>query len=302
MIRSIVLESRSDVGRIGCREPPGLQSQMKQPADFWDALAPFHSAIEDNYFDLPSLHRILPELREPVLVVGAGQGLIVAELLKLGLRCDGVDYSTEMIRYARLRRGLSLIQADAKAMPLKTDAYQTIIYATGVIDFIGDEAEINRILDEAARVVSPKGSIFVAFYRASAAVESLLAGLGLLHNHILLQREALAINRLNSFQTLGWMAKRPGVGYLRAALLMVRMALFSTLREKLTAMKMKEIFRQLNDASALIESAPEKLPYRNEAEIRNLFNRLGIPLAQLTARSSCIIARISASCLTVAPL
>ena len=39
------------------------------PADFWDALAPFHSGIENNYFDLPSLRRILPELRGPVLDV-----------------------------------------------------------------------------------------------------------------------------------------------------------------------------------------------------------------------------------------
>jgi ubiquinone/menaquinone biosynthesis C-methylase UbiE len=265
---------------------------MKQPSGFWDALAPFHSAIENNYFDRPSLHRILPELREPVLVVGAGQGLIVGELLKMGIQCDGVDYSAEMIRYARRRRGLSLIQADAKVMPLKTGAYQTIIYATGVVDFIGDEAEIKRILDEAARIVSSTGCIFVAFYRVSAAVETLLIELGLLHNHILLQRENLEINQLNLFQTVGRVAKKAGVGYVRAALLLCRMALSSTLREKLTAVRMKKIFRQMSDASSLIESAPEKLPYRNEAEIRKLFQRLGIPLKQLTTLSSCIIARI----------
>ena len=106
---------------------------MKPTSDFWDALAPYHSEIENNYFDLPSLRRIIHEVGEPVLVVGAGQGLIVAELKHRGLQCDGVDFSAEMIRYARLRRGLDLIQADAKAMPLKSGSYQTIIYATGVI-------------------------------------------------------------------------------------------------------------------------------------------------------------------------
>ena len=269
-----------------------LQLHMTQPSNFWDELAPYHAAIENNYFDLPSLRRILPGLGESVLVVGAGQGLIVAELLKMGFQCEGVDFSAEMIRYARLRRGLSLIQADAKAMPLKAGAYQTIIYATGVVDFIADEAEIKRIMDEAARIVSPMGSIFVAFYRASAAVESLLTKLGLLHNHILLQREALELNRLGSFQMLGWVANKAGVGYFGAAVLLMRMTLFSTLREKLTALKMKMIFRQMNDANSLIESAPEKMPYRNEAEIRNVFDRLGIPLKQLTTLSNCIIARI----------
>ena len=265
---------------------------MKQPPDFWNALAPFHSAIENNYFDLPSLHRILHELHEPVLVVGAGQGLIVAELVKRGFQCDGVDFSSEMIRFARLRRGLSLIQADAKAMPLKNGAYQTIIYATGVVDFIGDETEIKRIMDEATRIVSPAGNIFVAFYRSSPAVEHLLTRLGLLHNHVLLQREALEINRLGSLQTLGWAARKAGVSYLHAALLLIRMIFFSTLREKMTALKMKKIFRKMNDASSLIAAAPEKVPYRNETEIKNLFKRLEIPIKQLTPLTTCIIARI----------
>ena len=270
---------------------PGEATAMKHPSDFWNALAPFHSALENNYFDLPSLRRILPELHEPVLVVGAGQGLIVAELLKTGFQCDGVDFSAEMIRYARLRRGLSLIQADAGAMPLKNGAYQTIIYATGVVDFMGEEAEIERIMDEAARIVSPTGNIFVAFYRASAAVEDFLTDLGLLHSHVLLQREALEINRLESWQLPGWVAKRAGVSYLRAALLLIRMSLLSTFREKMTALKMKKIFRKMNDVSSLIESAPEKVPYRNEAEIRNLFDRVGVPVKQLTSLRSCIIAR-----------
>lgn len=268
---------------------------MKEPSDFWNALAPFHAAIENNYFDLPSLRHILPELRDPVLVVGAGQGLIVEELLKRGFQCEGVDYSAEMIRQARQRRGLSLIQADAKAMPLKAGAYQTLIYATGVVDFISDEAEIKRIMAEAARIVSPTGDIFVAFYQASAAVEELLTALGLLHNHVLSQRESLEMNRLNSRQMLDWVAERAGVSHLRAAVLLLRMMLFSTLREKRTAIEMKRIFRKMNDVSLFIESAPEKLPYRNEVEIRNLFGRLGLPIEQLWTLRSCILARIRAS-------
>src|SRR4051812_36805882 len=156
-------------------------------ADFWNALAPHHSAIENNYFDLPSLRRILSELQEPILVVGAGQGLIVADLQNRGLQCDGVDFSPEMIRYAKIRRGLSLIQADAKSLPLKSGSYQTIIYATGVVDFTSDEAHIKRILDEAKRIAKPAGKIFVAFCRLSPALEHFSVRLGLLQNHVMLQ-------------------------------------------------------------------------------------------------------------------
>src|SRR3974377_2204795 len=94
---------------------------------FWDALAPHHSIIENSYLDVPSIRRIMNELHEPVLVVGAGQGLIVAELRKRGSQCDGVDWSLEMIRYAKLRRGIVLIYADAKAMPVAERTYGSVV-------------------------------------------------------------------------------------------------------------------------------------------------------------------------------
>jgi ubiquinone/menaquinone biosynthesis C-methylase UbiE len=263
-------------------------------ADFWDALAPHHSAIENNYFDLPSLRQILPEMREPILVVGAGQGLIVADLQNRGLRCDGIDFSPEMIRYARLRRGLSLIQADAKAMPLKSGSYQTLIYATGVVDFTSDEADIKRILDEAKRIASPSGKIFVAFYRLSPALENFVVRLGLLQNHVLLQRETLQIHRLKSLQLLRWVAKRSGASSLYAALLLIRMSAFSTFKEKMIAINMKKIFKQMDDAiaSSLIAGSAEKQPYRNEGEIGNLFRRLGISVKGIRTLNSCIIVQI----------
>ena len=114
------------------------------PSNFWDALAPHHAAIEDSYLDLASIRRLLREIRTPVLVVGAGQGLIVAELRKRGFQCDGVDLSTEMVRHAELRRGITLIHADAKAMPIAERTYETVIYATGVVERLGKD--IRRIL------------------------------------------------------------------------------------------------------------------------------------------------------------
>src|SRR3954470_17586523 len=92
---------------------------MTCPSEFWDALAPYHAALENSYLDLPSLRRIQHDIRSAVLVVGAGQGLIVGALKKQGLQCDGVDLSAEMIRFAQLRRGIALVQADARALPFR---------------------------------------------------------------------------------------------------------------------------------------------------------------------------------------
>ena len=265
---------------------------MTRASGYWDALAPHHSSLENNYFDLPSLRRIVHDIHQPVLVVGAGHGLIVAELRKHGLRADGVDLSSEMIRYAKTRRGLSLVQADARALPFGEGTYETIIYATGVVDFIGDEGQINVIMNEARRIVRPSGNVFVAFYRFSAAWEDFLARLGLLRNHVLSLRESLAVHRLNPVQTIAWVARKADIGYLRAVLLSLRAWALSTTQEKTLAFNMQRIFRTMDHATAVINAAPERQPYRNEPEIRNLFKRLAIPLKKLEASGSCYVVRI----------
>jgi SAM-dependent methyltransferase len=261
-------------------------------SNFWDALAPYHSKIENSYLDLPSFRRIVHDIYPPVLVVGAGQGLIVAELQKKGVQCDGVDLSSEMIRYARIRRGLDLVQADASAMPFGKGSYRTIIYATGVVDFMSDEEEIRLILNEARRIADHSGKIFVAFYRFSAATEDFMIRLGLLRNNVLRFKEILEIYRLNPVQSIAWAAKRAKVGYARAAILSVRSWAFSSWQEKRNVFHMLRIFASANRADTLIQAAPEKQSYRNEAETRNLFTRLAIPIKQLGAFGNCYIVQI----------
>jgi SAM-dependent methyltransferase len=259
-------------------------------SEFWDALAPHHAAIENNYFNLPSVRRIVHDVRSPVLVVGAGQGLIVEELRKRGFQCDGVDLSPEMIRYAKVRRGLTLVKADARAMPFGEETYATLIYPTGVVDFIGDEEEIKVILNEGRRIVQRSGNIFVAFYRISAASENFLSRVGLLGNHVLSQREMVEIYRLSPVQALGWVAKKAGVGHFQAAALAFRSWVLSTWQEKRVRFKVQRMFAKREVADSLIKGVPEKLPYRSEEEIRNLFMRLEIPIKQLGVLGSCFVA------------
>jgi hypothetical protein len=227
-----------------------------------------------------------------VLVVGAGLGLIVEELQKKGFQCDGVDLSSEMIRYAKIRRGLTLVKADARAMPFGEKTYATIIYPTGVVDFVSDEEAIRAILNEGRRIVQRSGNIFVAFYRISAATVDFLSRVGLLRNDVLSQREMMEVYRLRPVQGLGWVAKKAGVGYFGAAALAFRSWAFSTWQEKRVGFKMQKIFAKKEVADFLTKSAPEKLPYRNEDEIRNPFQRLEIPFKQLEVLDSCYIARL----------
>lgn len=264
---------------------------MHEQSKFWDILAAHHAAIEDNYLDLKSLRRIMREVRPPVLVVGAGQGLLVAELRSKGLPCDGVDFSTEMIRHARSRRGINLIQADASALPLGDASYDTVIYATGVVDFNGDESGIRSILSEGRRIAKPGGRIFVAFYRLSPALEDFLKKVGLLTENVLLHRKSLETHLLTPTQMVRWVKKAARTNFLGAAALMLRLAMLGTFREKTTTMKMQRIFRRMENPEAFIQAAPEYQPYRNEAEIRRLFDRLAIPIAELRTFATCWIVR-----------
>jgi ubiquinone/menaquinone biosynthesis C-methylase UbiE len=266
---------------------------MKNSSEFWNALAPYHAALENSYFDLAASRRIVNAIeQQPVLVVGAGQGLIVGELRKRGFQCDGIDLSSEMVRYAKLRRGLTLVEADARDMPFENESYRTVIYATGVLDFMGDEQEIRAILSEGRRVASPSGKIFVAFYRLSRGQEDFLTRVGLLSNNVLSHRQCLEMYLLNPVEMVSWVAKQARVGYFRATAMLLALSVFTTIHEKGITFRMQRIFRNPNTAQALIEAAQEKQPYRNEAEITHLFARLAIPIKQVQGTRSCWLVEI----------
>lgn len=264
---------------------------MGQP-NFWDALAPHHDLIEDNYFDVRSVRLLLDRIEDPVLVVGAGQGLIVAELLGRGLQCDGIDSSPEMIRYARARRGISLIEANAKALPFAPGTYKTIMYATGVVDFIADEAEIRAILTEGQRILNGAGQMFVAFYRLSDAQVQFVERVGLLANHVVAQRESFELYRQSPREMVAWVAQRAGVSRIRAMAMLIGITVRSRPREIRTTLRLQRVFRDPGAARALLNAAAPQHPYRDETEIRNLFQRLAIPIKQLRLTPSCFIVEL----------
>jgi NAD(P)-dependent dehydrogenase (short-subunit alcohol dehydrogenase family) len=265
---------------------------MSYSCEFWNVLAQFHAEIEDSNFDLASVRRLLPQIESPVLVVGAGHGLIVEELRRHGHECDGVDLSSEMIRQTKLRRGISLVQADAKAMPFPAASYATLIYATGVVDFTADEDAIRAMLAEGRRVVRESGKVFVAFYKAGAAQENFITKVGLLRGNQLAFRESLEVYLMNPVQMVGWVARRAGLRWFRAAMALLRVAARSTKQERRNAFKMQRVFRKLSDPRSLINAAPETVSYRNEGEIKNLFQRLNIPIKQFRAFASCWVVSI----------
>ena len=90
---------------------------MSDTMTFFNSWAPYWSYLEDNYLDIESINKLATIVKSPVLIVGAGQGIIVEQLIKMGFKADGIDLSPQMIEFAKQRRGLDFIQADARNIP-----------------------------------------------------------------------------------------------------------------------------------------------------------------------------------------
>jgi len=244
----------------------------------WKAWAPYWRDIENTYLDGPTIRRLESEMRSPVLLVGAGQGLLVERLRKDGFCADGIDSEPEMIVYARKRRRLELIEADARAMPFADESYATAIVATGVVDFLDDNKTIRSILAETVRVTRQSGDVFIAFHKMRGRVEKVLDQLGMFVE----DGRYYCMRRILRAE---FESPRLFVRLTKAD----RGILFALL----ALLKMQFLSRKLKDA--FTAAAPEVAPYRREDEVRRLFDILGVTLHQVYTFETCTIVRLKVS-------
>jgi len=85
---------------------------------------------------------------------GAGTGALLAELKKLGLGGDGVEYSASARDYCLTNRAIAL-KADLSDVP--ADFYQVI----SMIEVIEHLTDLNGTLKEIFRVLAPGGRLFI---------------------------------------------------------------------------------------------------------------------------------------------
>jgi hypothetical protein len=265
---------------------------MTVSSTYWDIWAPYLPYLEDNLLDLETITELSASVTDPVLVVGAGQGLLVQGLTQKGFRVDGVERSPVMIEYARSRRGLKLIEADARNMPFDDNTYATSIIATGVVDFMDDEQLVKEIVDETKRVTTDTGKVFVAFFGVHPATEKFLRTIGLIANGRLYQRRVLQLSRLRPIAALAAIRKEADLSFLRAIQAVLTMQIGLPSKEKRIAKMWAKIFKEADNPDLLIRAAAESLPFRTELDIRDLFRRLDIQVRNLQVFGSCTVAQL----------
>lgn len=270
---------------------------MAESSKFWEIWAPYLSYLENNYLDLEGIRKLMPIIKSPTLVVGAGQGLLVEEILRHGHSVTGIDYEPLMIEYAKKRRGLDLILADATDIPDDDNKYETTIIATGVVDFMEDENIIKSIIHEAQRVTNNSGVVLIAFYRFHPKTEKLLKFLGLITSDGFWKyRLSCDMFRLGLTDMLKAIKEETGAGYLKSFLTLLRIQLTTPKKERLKGDNWKLLWKQacrdLDDPEQLINSSPELLPFRDEESIRALFSKLNGSISNITNFDSCTVVQL----------
>ncbi|MCP4608540.1 MAG: class I SAM-dependent methyltransferase [Planctomycetes bacterium] len=265
---------------------------MSEMQNYWELWSPIWSYIEDYCLDLTSIQKLIPVIKEPALVVGAGQGLLVEELQKSGIKVDGIDAEPQMVAFAKKRRNLEIILANGNKMPFADNAYQTSIIATGVVDFIDDEEQIQSIINETLRITDDAGKVFIAFYKIGSSEQlSRLIGLitddGRLHFKRLYQ-----FMRLKPFAFLKVVKKEANIGYFCAFRKLMKLQLLNSKKEKETMKQYSKLWKEVSNPEQLVDCVPESVPYRSEEMIRDLFKKLGIPIREVLPFDSCTIVQV----------
>jgi ubiquinone/menaquinone biosynthesis C-methylase UbiE len=265
---------------------------MADVAQFWNVWAPYLSYIENNALDVTAIKKLDRVISDPVLIAGAGQGLLVEQLQKSGHKVVGIDLSPQMVKYALMRRGLTLIEADARRLPFADRTYSTTIIATGVVDMLHDEGQIGLIVNEARRATQDAGKVLVAFYGVHPAAERFARLIGVItDNGVLQQKKMYELTRLSPGETLKTLRKDYQIGVLRALKEALILQISLPRREKRAVQKLAELLKSADDPQALINAAVD-MPYRSEDGIRALFTRLQLPLLRLFALGTCSVVQI----------
>ena len=272
---------------------------MSEMSNWWSTWAPIWEHIEEQYLSTAIVDNFIEEISSPVLIIGAGQGLIVKHLKDKGFLADGIDLEKEMIKIAKKRHSIDIIHADAKKLPFKDKSYKTVIIASGVIDYISDKQLIKKIINEALRVVGIHGNLFIAFYQLNNKLSKIYRKIGIIDsNNLFHNKRMFVIDKLTKQDPLlcvdpimSWTNKK----FLQVLFYWTKLGIRLPKELKEERRKMEclfEIARNNNlDTQKLQDSIPESVPYREMGDVKNLINDLGFIFNDIIKYNDCLLVK-----------
>lgn len=270
---------------------------MPDPQAWWSAWAPYWHHLEDQHLDSHVGREMIGLLSDPVLVIGAGQGIVVHTLAEAGLEVQGVDADAEMVRLARERRGLTVLQADARDLPLDDGSFGSVVLASGVVDYADATWRIRKMLDEAVRVLAPEGRLYVTFYSLPPALEQAYTRMGVLRDSRYHLDRLFRINRMvkDSPRHCIWpIMEWTGNGFLRTVINWGSLGLNRPEQLRDGNDRVDRALAQAEadgaDIDAMLSCVPGDIPYRHDEDIRRLLEDAGLTMERMLAFEECRIA------------
>jgi len=281
---------------------------MTSQAKWWSTWAPYWDVLEQRHFSPLVADALSPHIRGPCLVVGSGQGLVVEHLRGRGVATEGVDLERGMLTRGKARRGVAGILADARSLPFADSRFRTVIVASGVVDYLDDEAAIAAILSECRRVLAPGGALLVAFYKLPDEIRRIGERLGVVGDGEYRLARLFEIQRTVKRSPLACVSKIAswtGRSRARVFLGFTRLGLLMPSSLKAENDRVDRVVALAAEAGvgedALFASVPTRLPYRDAEAIRALLLFAGCPPRELVERDDCVICRLGKRALS-APL
>lgn len=278
---------------------------MGSVKEWWLTWSPYWEHLEDRHFSTTITEKLLPEISEPALVIGAGQGLIVNYLKNKGYKVDGLDLEDEMIKLAKERHSINLIKGDAKKLPFENKSYKTVIISSGVVDYGTDKKSIKKIIEEALRVVSPQGNVFIAFYQIDRTIEKIYKKIGVIDKEKNYYNKRIfdidRISKKNPLKCVAPIMKWTNHGFFRTMVYWTKLGLTLPKELKEERKKAELVFELAKENNVtyemLYDSIPDSLPYRELPDVQNLMDELGFSYNEIERFNDCIVVKLYKSSL-----
>jgi ubiquinone/menaquinone biosynthesis C-methylase UbiE len=204
----------------------GLQQAMELPwvARSWERyVRPTIDAVLtrgqlDRDSEYVAMRSMLGSPKSPVVDLGCGPGLFLKRLVKdlPDVHLIGVDVSRPMIeeamaQFRELQLAADFVRAEAPPLPFLDRSLGSIL-ASGMVHFVPD---LGALLNEARRVLQPKGRFVASTYEASKAARRLHHSAGLHPRNEAALRQAaelagfIRFERIRTSPVMVWSAELP---------------------------------------------------------------------------------------------
>jgi SAM-dependent methyltransferase len=274
---------------------------MMEADKWWSTWAPVWDMIEDRHFSTGVTESLIDHMQPNVLIIGAGQGIIVRYLKKKGINAVGLDINPNMVKIAKEKYNLDIVEGDAGDLPFKKDSYNTVILSSGVVDYGADESSIKIYLNEARRVCRRGGKIFIAFYRIPDRIEKIYRKIGVIDSDgVYYLNRIFEINEIvEKFPPLAAVPiqKWTGKSMARVNFEWAWIGLTQPKEFRIERKWINNIFKKAEKLGLqrrmLIESVPHRLPYRTKSQIEALLGRISFEYNDIKEFDDCTVVIIT---------